>query len=58
MKSGRIDVEAANRDGLAAPVAAMTRRARGLINLLPAPRADLIDRLRIEADSEHEQTTG
>ena len=34
-KIRRVDIEAANRDGLATPVAAMTGRARGLVNLLP-----------------------
>ena len=53
----RIDVEAANRDGLATPVAAMTGRARSLVNLLPAPPAS-VDRLRVEAYSEHEQRQG
>ena len=32
-----VDLETANRDRLPAPIAAMTCRARGLIDLLPAP---------------------
>ena len=50
----RLNLEAANRDGLAAPVAPVTRSARRLIQLLPVERGP-IDRLRIERNVEHEK---